>query len=66
MENLAYVNETTNSDEDTPNVRIAPNRSKHPETESRDVLSGDSLQIYLQQVKRYKLLSRENWISIAR
>jgi hypothetical protein len=65
MENLAYGYETTNSDENKTSVKILPNKSKGSQTENQDILSGDSLQVYLQQIKRYKLLTREEEVELA-
>lgn len=65
MENLAHGYETTNSDENKTSVKIVPNKSKGSQTESQDILSGDSLQVYLQQIKRYKLLTREEEVELA-
>ena len=65
MEDLAYGLETMNYDEDTTNVKIAPNRSRGSQTQRQDITSRDALQVYLQQVKRYKLLTREEEVELA-
>ena len=65
MEDLAYGCETTNSHEDKTNVKTAPNRSRGSQTESQDILSRDALQVYLHQVRRYKLLTREEEVELA-
>jgi RNA polymerase sigma-32 factor len=65
MEDLAYGLETMNYDENTTNVKTAPNRSRESQTESQDIISRDGLQVYLQQVRRYKLLTREEELELA-
>ncbi|MGD9033798.1 MAG: RNA polymerase factor sigma-32 [Desulfobacteraceae bacterium] len=65
MEDLAYGFETMNYDENTTNVKTAPNRSRESQTESQDIISRDGLQVYLQQVRRYKLLTREEELELA-
>jgi RNA polymerase sigma-32 factor len=65
MEDLAYGFETMNYDENTTNVKTAPNGSRESQTESQDIISRDGLQVYLQQVRRYKLLTREEELELA-
>ncbi len=66
MEHLAHGYESTTSDEDISNGKIDPNRSRMSQGESQDILSRDGLQLYLQQIKNYKLLSREEEVALAR
>ena len=66
MENIAYGYETIASDEERTNVQIEPNNPKGSQSKNQDNLSGDSLQVYLQQVKHYKLLSREEEVELSK
>jgi RNA polymerase sigma-32 factor len=66
MEHLAHGYETTITDEDLTDVNINPNGSTLPEAESKNLLSRDALQLYLQQIKNYKLLTREEEVELAR
>ena len=66
MDHLAYEYEGTIPDEDTTNTHMGLNRSREAQNDNQDMLSGDALQIYLQQTKQYRLLSREEELELAR
>jgi RNA polymerase sigma-32 factor len=66
MEDFAYDYGNTLPDADANSVNIAPDASRSYQTESQDSLSRDALQVYLQQIKDYKLLNREEEVELAR
>jgi RNA polymerase sigma-32 factor len=66
MEHLAIDYGTTIHDGDTSDISIAPNTSKVYQSESQDNLPHGTLQIYLRQIKNYKLLTREQELELAR
>jgi RNA polymerase sigma-32 factor len=66
MEDFAYDYGNTLPDADANSVNIAPDTSRAYQTESQDSLSRDGLQVYLQQIKDYKLLNREEEVELAR
>ena len=66
MENLAYEYETIASDEGQTGIGIAPNRSGGFQSDNKDILSRDALQVYLQQTRQYRLLTRDEELELAR
>jgi RNA polymerase sigma-32 factor len=66
MEHLAYEYEVITPDEDTTDTHMALNRSRRSHIDNQDILSGDALQVYLQQIRRYQLLTKEEELELAR